>query len=271
YQSDPKRPALETLSLNGTMSSRELAVKTPSVRTQVRDLGARYKIEDGNAEVQDMHAQLLGGRLDGRLVIRDLAGASRAKVQATLKNISLEEAAAASGNQSSLKQANLSGRVNATADASWAKTIDNLAGHADATIEAALGRSGASTPVNGVIHAGYKNAKKELALNQSYIKTPQTSVTLNGEISNQCQLQVRMQSNNLHALELLAANFSKPAPGQQPQQMDLYGTAVLNAEVTGSTTAPHRNGQLVANNLQVKGSSWRVLRTNLTASPSGVH
>ena len=271
YQSDPNRPALETVWLNGTMSSRELAVKTPSVRTQVRDLGARYKLEGGNAEVQDMHAQLLGGRLDGRLVIRDLAGASRAKVQATLKNISLEEAAAASGNQSSLKQANLSGRVNATADASWAKTIDNLAGHADATIEAALGRSGASTPVNGVIHAGYKNAKKELALNQSYIKTPQTSVTLNGEISNQCQLQVRMQSNNLHELELLAANFSKPAPGQQPQQMDLYGTAVLNAEVTGSTTAPHINGQLVANNLQVKGSSWRVLRTNLTASPSGVH
>src|SRR5215472_16897087 len=84
YQSDPNRPALETVSLNGTMSSRELAVKTPSVHTQVRDLGARYKLEGGNAEVQEMHAQLLGGRLDGKLVIRDLAGASRAKVQVAL-------------------------------------------------------------------------------------------------------------------------------------------------------------------------------------------
>lgn len=270
YRSDPNRPMLETLSLNGEVSSRELTVKTPSVRAQVQDLGAHYKLEGGNAEVENLHAQLFGGRLDGKLVIRDLTGASRGRLQASLKNISLQDMAAASGNQASLKQADITGRMNANADATWAKTLNNLVAHGDATIQAALGKSGSSTPLNGVIHANYLNAKKELAVNQSYIKTPQTSITLNGTISDRSELKVRIQSTDLHELELLAANFSKPAPGQQPQELGLSGTATLTASVRGSTSNPQVTGQLAANNLKVKGSSWKVLRTNLSANPSQV-
>lgn len=270
YQSDPNRPMLETVSLDGHLSSRALAVKTPSIRAEVADLGAHYTLQNGNAEVQDLHAQLLGGRLDGKLVIRDLSGAEKAQLQASLKNISLREAAAASGNESSLRQANLSGTVSADARATWAKTVDNMVAHADATLNAALGKSGSSTPLGGVIHADYRNASKEVTLKQSYIKTPQTAITLNGTVSDRSQLQVRMQSNNLHELELLMANFRKPAPGQPPQELGLYGTATLNASVTGAANNPQIAGQLVANNLQVKGSSWRVLRTNLSASQSGV-
>ena len=271
YQSDPDRPMLETVSLSGNMSSQELMVKTPSVHAQVQDLGAHYTLEGGNAEVENLHAQLLGGRLEGKLVIRDVSGASRARLQASLKNIALQDVAAASGNQSSLRRAELSGRFNADAEATWAKTLDNLVAHSDATIQAAMGRAGASTPLNGVIHADYLNAKKQLALKESYIKTPQTSIALDGTVSDRSELQVRMQSGNLHELELLAANFSKPAPGEAQQAMDLYGTAVLTASVKGSTSRPQITGQLVANNLQVKGSSWKVLRTNLSASPSQLH
>jgi translocation and assembly module TamB len=270
YQSDPNRPMLETVSLTGTVGSRELTVKNPSVHAQVQNLGAQYKLERGNAEVQNIHANLFGGRLDGKLVIRDLAGSSRARFQAALKDISLQQVATASGNQSSLDQANLSGKFNATADGTWAKTLDNLVAHSDATIQAAIGKgkTSAPTPLNGAIHADYTAARKQLALNQSYIKTPQTSITLDGRISQDCHLAVRMQSNNLHELELLAATFRKPTPGQPQQEMGIYGTANLNASVTGSTSNPQLNGQLIANNLQVKGSSWKVLRTNISASPS---
>ncbi|HEY6350213.1 MAG TPA: AsmA-like C-terminal region-containing protein, partial [Candidatus Angelobacter sp.] len=205
YQSDPNRPLLETVSLNGTMDSRELNVKTPGVHARVQDLGARYKLEGGNAEVQDIHAQLLGGRLDGKLVIRDLAGASRGKVQASLKNLSLQEIAAASGNRGSLEQAGVNGRINATADANWAKTFNNLMAHSDATIRGVLGKSACAVPLTGAIHADYTNAAKQVALNQSYIKTPQTSLTLNGKVSDRSQLQIHVQSGDLHELELVAA------------------------------------------------------------------
>jgi translocation and assembly module TamB len=271
YQGDPRnpnRPALELVSLAGNMSSRAIAVKMPSFHGEVRDVGAHYKLDQGNAEVQNIHAQLLGGRLDGRLTIHDVAGAGQARLQAGLKGISLQQVQAASGNR--LQQADLSGTVNADADARWAKTLNNLVAHSDATIAAALRpkNSSASTPLNGVVHADYSNATRQIALNHSYIRTPQTSINLDGKVSDRSQLQVRMQSNDLHELELLADAFSKPTPGKPTQPLDLHGTATLNASITGSTASPRINGQLVANNLRVKGSSWKVLRTGINASPS---
>lgn len=47
YQNNPNRPMLESVSLEGQVTSRELNVKTPSVHALVRDLGAHYKLEGG--------------------------------------------------------------------------------------------------------------------------------------------------------------------------------------------------------------------------------
>jgi translocation and assembly module TamB len=270
YQNDPQRPMLETVSLDGQLSSRELLVKTPSIQTVVRDLGARYKLEGGNAEVENVHAQILGGRLDGKLVITDLTGAAHGRLQASVKDISLQDAAAASGNKSSLQQAKLSGTFGANAEATWTKTLDTLVAHADAALQAAIGKSGASTPLQGAIHADYRNANGSLALYQSVIKTPQTSITVDGLVSTHSQLQVKMQAGDLHELEMLAANFKKPSAGGQSEELGLYGTAALNAAVSGSINNPQITGEFTANNLRVKGSSWRVLRADLSANPSMV-
>ena len=61
--------------------------------------------------------------------------------------------------------------------------------------------------MNGVIHASYNAPAKELSLNQSYLKTQQTSITFNGTVSKNSALQVRLDSNELHELEGLAAAF----------------------------------------------------------------
>lgn len=267
YQADPNRAPLETVSLVGQVSSRSLAVNTPSFRGAVQDLGAQYKLEGGNAEVRDIHARLLGGSLNGKLTIRDLSGASQAKLQASLKDVSIDAIKSASRNRS-LEQADLHGKISADANASWAKTLNNLVAHSDATIHAALGAKSSSTPLNGVIHADYAAASKTVALNQSFLRTPQTSITLNGKVSDRSQLQVRMQANNLHELETLASSFSTPTPGQPPQALGLYGTATFTGTVSGTTSSPEIRGQLAANNLKLKGSSWKVLRTNITANPS---
>ena len=271
YQANPNRPVLETVSLIGEVSSRSLVLNTPSFRGAIQDLGARYKLAGGNADVRDLHARLLGGSLNGRLAIRDLSGASQARLQASLKDVSIsaiKDAIKSASRNRSLAQAEVSGKISADASATWAKTLNNLVAHSDATIQAALGPKSSSTPLNGAIHADYAAASKTVALNQSYLRTPQTSLTLDGKVSDRTQLQVRMQSNNLHELELLAASFGTPAPGQPPQALGLYGTAIFAGAVSGSTSKPEIRGQLTANNLKVKGSSWRVLRTNVTANPS---
>jgi translocation and assembly module TamB len=267
YQGDPNKPMLETVSVAGNVSSGGLAVKTPSLETDIRDLYARYTLEHGNAEVNDIRARILGGTLSGKLTIRDVTGAGVARLQAQLKDLSLEQAQATT-HTTAMQQAHLSGRVSADADAHWAKTLDNLAAHSDLTLQASVGQRQQVTPVNGVIHADYAAANKQVALTNSYIRTPQTTINLNGKVSDRSQLQVALKSNDLHELETLAAVFEKPAPGQQPQQLGLYGTANMNATISGSLNAPQINGQLEARNLRVKGSSWKVLRTGFSANPS---
>jgi translocation and assembly module TamB len=273
YLADPNRPMLETVSVDGNVSSSGLNVKTPSLQTEVRDLYARYKLSGGNAEVNDICARVLGGTLNGKLTIKDVAGASIAQLQASLKGLSLDQAQTATHN-TSMRQAHLSGSVDANADAHWAKTLDNLVAHSDATIKASLGQ-GPAMPVNGVIHADYAGAHKELALTDSYVRTPKTNINLNGKISDRSQLQVAVRSNDLHELETLAAALQKPGSGQPPgqpapQPLGLYGTANMNATVSGSLAAPQINGQMEARNFRVKGSSWKVLHTAFTANPSQV-
>ncbi len=128
--------------------------------------------------------------------------------------------------------------------------------------------------MDGAIHADYAAARHQLELTQSYIRTPQTTVNLNGKVSDKSQLQIALRSNDLHELEILATALQAPASsanhGKQPEPLGLYGTANMTASVSGSLKAPQIVGQMDARNLRVKGSSWKVLRTNFTANPSHV-
>jgi translocation and assembly module TamB len=266
YRAGPNRPVLETVSVAGNVSSGRLAVKIPSLHTEVRDLYARYTLAHGNAEVSDIRAHIMGGTLTGKLAVRDVAGVSVARLQASVKDLSLDEAQTAMHNVS-IQQAHITGKLSADTEAHWAKTLDNLVAQSDLTLQASIGQ-GQKTPLNGIIHADYAAAHKEVALTNSYIRTPQTTINLNGRVSDRSQLEVALRSNDLHELELLAAALQKPVQGQQPQPLGFSGTASMNATVSGSLSAPQVNGQMEARNFRVKGSSWKVLRTGFSANPS---
>ena len=267
YQSVPNRPALATASLNGTLASKVLAVNTPSLKTQVRDIGAKYSLANGNLVVQDIRAALLGGELTGTLTMRNLTGRTRSQLNAALRGVSLG-ALKSVVNTPAMRQVSLGGSLNATADATWGKTMNDLQARTDATLNARMAPVGGgnAVPVNGVIHARYSAPAKEITLAQSYLRMPATSINLNGTVSDRSALEVRMVSSDLHELETVSDMFRTPAAGQQP--LGLYGTGSFNGSVTGTTSAPHVTGQLAANNLRVKGSSWKVLRTNVDLSPS---
>jgi translocation and assembly module TamB len=264
WQNQPNRPMLETVSVSGQVSSAGLEFKTPDLRAAVHNFGARYKLEGGNAAVENIHARLLGGTLDGSLTIHDLAGKSLTKVQAALKGVSINDLRAAYPSPS-VKQAQLSGTINADAQATWTKNMDNLKAHCDALVKAVFGQK-PSTPLNGVVHADYLATTQEVTLRQSYMRTPQTTINLDGTISRNSQLQVRMNSSNLHELELLATNFS--AAGKPQQEPGLYGSAAFSGTVSGTTKEPRIRGHLSAANLRVRGSEWRALKTDISASPS---
>jgi translocation and assembly module TamB len=269
YQSSNDRPLLQSVKLAGTVSSQDLEVATAKFLGAIRGLKARYTLEDGNAAVDDLHAELLGGALDGGLAVRDILGVQKGKLHVSLRGISLDQALP---RNPSLQQARLKGRVDGQVEASWAKSLKNLVAHADATLQGTLG-SKPTTPVNGAVHADYMRATQQVALHQSYLRTAQTSIALEGKVSSNSQLQVRMTSNDLHELELLAANFRETGanpPAPDSLNLGLYGNARLTATVAGSLDHPQIRGKLDASNLRVKGSTWRTLRTDVSANPSSL-
>ncbi|MGI9103131.1 MAG: translocation/assembly module TamB domain-containing protein [Terriglobales bacterium] len=266
YAAKPDVPMLAAVVLNGTINSDALHVTTPSFRGDIRNIVAAYTVNHGNADIRNLHANLLGGALTGALTIRDLAGASRSHLTAALKGVSLADLKSMM-NSPAMRQVALTGSVDANADATWGKTMDDMVARADATLHAGVApatQAGNSVPVNGVVHARYAAASKEISLADSYLRLPQTSLTFDGTVSERSALAVRLQSNDLNELETIADEFR--APGSAP--FGLYGQASFNGNVRGSTAAPQMSGQLIATNLRVKGSAWRLLRTNIEASPS---
>lgn len=125
YQSEPDTPMLALVTLNGNLSSSALQVITPTLRTNIRDIGAHYAVNHGNVDVSDMRAHLLGGELTGTMTIRDLTGASQSHLKAALRGVSLADLKSLM-NSSSMRQVALEGTANADADAKWGKTFANL-------------------------------------------------------------------------------------------------------------------------------------------------
>jgi translocation and assembly module TamB len=269
YQVRPNRPLLESVKLAGTVTSAELQFVTPTIRAPLRELKARYTLEYGDATVDGLYAQVLGGTLNGGLTVRDVSGAQKGKLHASLRGVSLDQVVTRSR---PLQQSRLSGRLDADAEATWAKSLKNLIARVDANLQGTL-CSNPSMPVDGAVHANYTQATQQAALHQSYFRTSQTSITLDGTVSTNSSLQVRVTSGDLHEIELLAENFrggTQGAPAGKALNLGLYGNARFNASVGGSLENPQIRGTLEATNLRIKGSTWRTLRTGLSATSSSL-
>ena len=273
YDSRSDRPLLASLNAHGEAHSTGLSVTSQNARLQIREIGAHFLLANGNAAVTGLHAQLLGGTLHGEMIMRDLTGSTRSHLSASLRGVSLGELqnemqGAVAPPSPLTNRIAVHGSLNATADATWGASMQDLLARADATLQANAqpAKGGTATPLNGVIHARYAGKSGQLAFDQSYIKTSQTSVTLNGTVSDHAALQARAESSDLHELETITDAFR--ATGSVP--LGIHGHAALNAAVSGSTRSPQVAGQLTADNLRVRGTEWKLLRANLAADPSQI-
>ncbi|HEY4046954.1 MAG TPA: translocation/assembly module TamB domain-containing protein [Acidobacteriaceae bacterium] len=272
YQASANRPLLEALVLNGTLSSRRLDVQTPQFGTRIDDLAADYTLAHGNARVRGFHARLFGGELNGTATMIDVAGNSHSSLDASLHGVSLADLRRAVRASSMPRNVFVAGVLNADANATWGKTFDNLEVQANTVLKGQVSKvsnaapSSAVIPVNSAIHATYLASSKKVSVLQSFVRTPQTSLTMNGVVSNRSSLAVRFRSNDLSELETAADIFRTSA--NPAQALGLAGTASFDGLVHGSTSSPQLEGQLVASNVHLNGTEWRSLSTKVTASPS---
>ena len=267
YISIANRAFLDSIHIDGTFGSRQLLIQIGSIHQAIDNLAASYKMANGNLQVPEVRARLLGGELTASLFTRDLSGNSRSHLTAALHGISLK-AAQSLENSQQIRELGLSGVLNGTADATWGKTMEDLVARADAIIKANIAGEGKVNPVplGGELHARYDAKRKQVDMANSFLRTPDTSVTMSGSVSDRSALQLAVQSNDLHELETLAAAIR---PGQPT--MGLYGTATLHATITGSTDLPKIASQFNAANLKVKGTAWRQLRANIHLDPSQIN
>ncbi|HEY2860840.1 MAG TPA: translocation/assembly module TamB domain-containing protein [Terracidiphilus sp.] len=286
WQQVPNQPAINAVTINGDLNSKRLVVTTPSLRAAVDDIAAHYSLANGDVVLHDLRAGVLGGQITAQGTMKQVAGASpHSEMTASLRRISLAQASNLMPSKSK-QPVGVTGELNADAKASWGKTFDDLVAKVDSTINAQVAGKGvppappgatlATAPaatlpsevsINSQIHATYTGANKSVAVADSYLRTPQTTVNLNGTLSNRSSLAVHVQANDLREVAAIAGMFRTSAPGQPPP-LDLAGAANFSGNVTGSTSAPHLTGQLAATNLHVNGSDWKVFRTGVDASPS---
>ncbi|MBV8281748.1 MAG: hypothetical protein JO347_06760, partial [Candidatus Eremiobacteraeota bacterium] len=275
YTSRPDRPLLDTVALSGDVSSRELLVQTPQLSTTIRNLGAHYEVRNGSAAVRDLHAALLGGQITGQAALRDIAGNEAGSATLNVRNISLASLKSIA-KTASLQQVSLRGEVNGKVDATWNGALQDVVARADAALSSTVApvhtaAGSGPVPLNGVIHAIYNGNNQSLGFNDSYIKTPQSSLNLNGTLGKQSALKVDLQVNNLAELENVADTFRATKPGEPaPAPLGLTGKLSFNGTVTHSLSAPELQGHLSGSNVQVHGAAFKVLQANLDISPSHV-
>jgi translocation and assembly module TamB len=286
YASRPDTPFLNGVVLRGNLASKQLQVRTPQFSGTIRNVGANYTIANGNLDVQNLGADLLGGSLRGTLAVRDIVGAQQSQLNASLQSVSAG-ALKSMVKAPALQNIGVAGRANANLKATWQKAFTNLQADVDASVnstvtprgtasspialsqqpnQVAVNQSNQSIPVTGQIRAHYSGKNQQLSLSNSYIRTPQTTLTFNGALNSRAGLAVNLNHVNLHQLASLADIFG--TSGKPVVPPGISGIADFNGVVRGTPSAPRLTGLLTVNDLVVNGTMWQRLRTNVDVSPS---
>jgi translocation and assembly module TamB len=270
YQHSSQLSFIDSLSVSGSLTSRQLEVREKQVRTLIRDLAAQYSLKNGNLSIQQAHASLLGGVASADMMIRNLGGNPHSVLNISLRGISMANAQQLMAPLTNAKEVALRGYLNGTARAKWGPTLNDFAAQTTLSIRGnvrARRSSASGLPIAGVVHGTYTAANQQIELTNSYLQMPQTSLTMNGTVSRRSSLAVHFKTTDLAEIQALASALH-PGMDSSFSQLGLGGTLSFNGSINGSASAPHIAGQLIASNLQIRGTQWRSLMTTLQASPS---
>ena len=277
YQYEANVPRLRAVVLDGRVNSRELNVDSPDVRTVIRNLRGEFKLANGNLDARGLEADLLAGRLTANATMRHLDTNPISKLHASVQAISLGAAKAAL-RTASLNQIPIDGHVNGTADAAWAGSVKNIKAHSDIGLKAALTSASAGSaviPLDGAFHFSYDGSSSVATLANTFVRTPQTRIDINGTAGQRLNLRVQAHAADLREVDSLAAAFQNTgtnpsANTASPRSLNLAGAADVEVLIEGSMNDPRIRGKLNGRNLQVENTQWRSLALGLQASKSGV-
>ncbi len=309
YASTPNKPVLQDVAMDGMLRSKQLEIHTPQFTGPVRDLAADYSLAGGTLHVLNIRAGVLGGQLSGSFTTTDITGAQNSSFHATLDHVSLSVLQSRINNPALKKNVSVTGAANAEIDASWKKnftdvkttvlldfssnvtptnanrsTTQNMlagpfvpertpapgnAGSAQAASMSQKEPTDGSISVRGHLQLYYSSKTGQLTVQNGYIRTPQSTLEVNGSLNGPAGLAVNLNHVQLQQLAAVIATFM-PAGKKPVLPADLVGVASFRGRVTGTTKSSTIQGALLISNLQINASRWQTLRANVSLSSSKV-
>ena len=281
YQSNSGQTFWDTFSAQGDVASPALSIALPQARTTLRAFSGAYRLEHGTLNATNLKAAVAGGHVDGGITVRDVAGKREVRFEGLVHEVSL-----AALNDAlipkPLAHTEISGRTNGTIQASWRGSMQNLQVHSDATIAAAAppARGAAANsnqiPVNSSVHVTYDGGTGVLSLEQTYLRAPHTSVTLDGTMGKQSSIRIQVQSDDLREADLLASGIRGALGARKqnaltpPELLGLGGSASFNGQLQGTANAPRLSGRVTGKNIQYHGTSLGAIAAELEVDPASI-
>src|SRR5215472_4762201 len=278
YRYEANVPLLQAVALNGRLSSGDLTINSPDIRMAIHNIRGEFRLANGNVDAHGVEADLLGGHVAARATIRNLDATPLAKLHTSVEAVSLTAMKAAL-RTAGLHQFPIDGHANAVADAVWVGGLGNIKAHSDVDLRGALtGASAGSAPVplDGAFHLSYDGSSGVATLTNTYVRTAQTRVDINGAAGQRLNLKVQAHSGDLAELNSVAAAFQNvgervSATSAMPSSyLNLAGEADMQVFIDGRANDPRIRGQLSGRMLKLENTQWRSLELGLEASKSGV-
>jgi translocation and assembly module TamB len=274
YDAADSRPFMRAVSTEGGLSSPQLLVTTPQAHTRIQTVQGRFRLRDGKL-ASAISAGLLAGKFVATLDVSHLDATPSSLLKASLNGISLAEARSAL-RTSGARDASVTGTLNAYTEAAWTGPMSTLRARTDATLRAAISQKrGAGdhiVPVNGSVHASYNGRNSILTLANTSFRTPQTNITLDGQVSKHSDLKIVAHTADVSELKALAASIPSTSaePANKSGDFQVSGPMALNASIRGDLKSPQITGNVNAHDLMVQGDQWKSVQASFQASPSGI-
>jgi translocation and assembly module TamB len=244
------------LAFNSRLALGELGrlVNQTALPNDVASLNGTATLDSqNNLTLTGLRAAAFGGEFSGDASLKQW---SVYQLHGELKHLDLENAIRAAGQTRLPYDGVLSGPIDIAGNLNTG--LRSLTAQAKLSIQP----GGHGVPLSGNLTAQYSGARDDVAIQKSLVTLPYSRLSVDGSIGK--QLNVAITTTNLDDLFAALPPDSRPA-------VELHGgQASFTGKVTGSLTAPHVSGHLIANRFSVAGRQFDSFNADTSVTKQNV-
>lgn len=238
-----------TVTSDGARMEGAVALNSLAVRTvRAGSIRARVTVDGDTLDVPDFSAVVYGGAVRGSARAR-LSESGRSTLEATFRDIDIDQAAGAA----SADAPRVRGRASGTVSLTWPGTrIQSSTGSVHATVDGSVDGEHGAWPVDGTIALSARPGM--FVIETADFESGGSSFTADGTIGWDRRADIRVTANARDGSELLGlVSAANPILGRQlaTYEVRIGGGFDFNGHVTGAVTNPSVDGTVTVGSVAV--------------------